>query len=275
MSFAEKISSAETFLFVSAAQPDRFEKAAEAGADVVIIDLEDAVASGLKSESRRNVADHLLRSQCLVRINSAHSPYFDDDVAALAGSPGLIGVMLPKAEDVNELDQVAALFPGTPVVALIESARGLDSAREIASHPAVVRLAFGNLDFAADLGIAPGVEENELHYAFAHLVLAGRLADQAAPIAGVTTNFREPLATASDARRQKSFGFGGKLLIHPAQIQPTAEIFAPTAAEVEWARKVISVSVAADGGAAQLDGAMIDRPVMLRAERITRGRGPV
>ncbi|KUM36706.1 hypothetical protein AR689_20840 [Arthrobacter sp. EpRS71] len=264
----ENLTGAETFLFVSGAQPERYRKAAVSGADVVIIDLEDAVPQNQKQEARLGAASFLAESRALVRINAVGTPHINDDAAVLADSEGLIGIMLPKAECLDDVEAAAAFFPGVPVVALIESARGLASAREIAEHPAVVRLAFGNLDFAADLGITPGAEEEELFYAFSHLVLASRLAGKTAPIAGVTPNFRDPHVAAGDARRQRAFGFGGKLLIHPAQIQPTVESFAPTSAELEWASRVIAASAAADGGAVQLEGAMVDRPVLLRAERI-------
>lgn len=272
MSFAAQISAAETFLFVSGAQPDRYGKASASGADVVIIDLEDAVAPTLKQDARANAERYLHNGHCMVRVNGVGSENLPDDAVALSGSQGLTGIVLPKAEGRDDVEVAAAFFPGTPIVALIESAKGLAAAREIAAHPAVVRLAFGNLDFAADLGITPGAEELELLLACSQLVLASRLAEKASPIAGVTQNFRNPEDTAADARRQKAMGFGGKLLIHPNQIQPTLETFTPTAAEAEWAAQVMALIAAADGGAVQMDGAMIDRPVVLRAERIARRR---
>lgn len=272
MSLPVQLVGAETFLFVSGSQPERFDKATGSDADAVIIDLEDAVAPSHKQTARANAEQYLRSHRCMVRVNGVGSAHLPEDAVALSGSPGLAGVVLPKAEGTKDVDVVAAFFPRTPIIALIESARGLEAARAIAAHPAVVRLAFGNLDFAADLGITPGAEEMELLLACSQLVMASRLAEKAAPVAGVTQNFRDPAVTAADARRQKALGFGGKLLIHPHQIQPTIETFRPTAAEAAWADHVISLVAAADGAAVQMDGEMIDRPVVLRAERIARKR---
>ena len=155
------------------------------------------------------------------------------------------------------------------VVALIESAVGLDQARTLAQSPAVVRLAFGSLDYALDIGAEH--TDNSLLSARSDLVLASRLAGLMAPIDGVTQDVRDPAAAADDARRSRRLGFGGKLCIHPAQVDPVEEAFAPTADELHWAGRVAEVMRRAAGGVVLLDGQMIDKPVLERAERILGG----
>ena len=142
---------ARTLLFVPGDRPERFDKACAAGADAVIIDLEDAVAPAAKSRARDAIADWLVAGPeraVWLRLNAAGSPWFDDDVA-LARQAGVAGVMLPKAERASD---VAALA-GMAVIALI--ARGMADLDAVAAAPGVTRLAFGSIDFQADVGI-PG-----------------------------------------------------------------------------------------------------------------------
>ncbi len=169
--------------------------------------------------------------------------------------------MLPKAETAADVAE-AARAAGVPVVALIESARGVAGAREVAG--AAARLLFGSIDLAADLGCAE--ERDALLSARCEVVLASRLAGLPAPIDGVTPGYRDPAPVEADARYAARLGFGGKLLIHPAQIAPARAGFAPTEAEVAWAQRVLAA--AEDGRAVALDGAMVDAPVRMRAERI-------
>ena len=150
------------------------------------------------------------------------------------------------------------------MLALIESARGLAAARAVAAAGA--RLVFGSFDFAADLGCAH--TRDALLLARLELVLASRLAGGAAPLDGVTTAIREPDAVRDDAAYAAALGFGGKLLIHPDQIEPAALGLRPSDAEIAWAGRVLAAGRA--GGAATIDGAMVDAPLRLRAEQIER-----
>lgn len=250
-------------LFLPALRMDRLAKAAASGADAVILDLEDAVGPAQKDEARAQLQAGLgaaLPVPVLVRINARGTPWHDADLAACAALP-LAGIMLPKAEAAAACD-AAADAASLPVLALIETARGLDQARAIARASA--RIAFGSIDYAADLGIA------HLPHALAHasgaLVHAARMEERPAPIAGVTTELRETPIITRDARHALEMGFGGKLLIHPAQIAPARAGFAPDAEEIAWARRV--VEAAGDGGAARVDGAMIDAPVIRRAQTL-------
>ncbi len=254
-------------LFVPADRPDRFGKAFSAGADAAILDLEDAVPPDRKADARTLLlaaADAIGSASCavLVRVNAAGTPWHADDLAAAAMLP-LAGIMLPKAESAATVADVGRKA-GCAVLALVESARGLAAARELAK--AAARLAFGSIDFAADLGCA---ETREALLAFrSELVLASRLAGLPAPIDGVTAALRDPVQIENDARYASGLGFGGKLLIHPAQIGPARAGFSPTPAEVAWAERVLANG--RDGQATAIDGAMVDAPVRMRAEQILR-----
>lgn len=255
-------------LFVPADRPERFAKAAAAGADAVVIDLEDAVATEAKDDARRGLGAAMSQAGAqdipfLLRINAAGTPWHDSDLAAARQLP-LAAIMLAKAES-GDMVKRAVGRSGLPVIALIETAAGLALVEDIAQ--AAARLAFGSIDFAADLGCAH--ERDALLLARSRLVLAARLAGNPPPIDGVTTVIKDEAVIEDDARHAVSLGFGGKLLIHPAQVGPARRGFAPADAEVAWARRI--VEAARMGGAAvAVDGAMVDAPVVARAERILR-----
>ncbi|WP_245215365.1 HpcH/HpaI aldolase/citrate lyase family protein [Pararoseomonas baculiformis] len=250
-----------TPLFVPGDRPERFAKAAASGADAVIIDLEDAVAPEKKPEARRAAAQARPEGVPLfIRINADQSAWHAEDMAAVRESPA--GIILPKAEEAASLASIrAAIGPGRPIIALIESVRGLGAARELARHASA--LAFGSIDYAADLGIAHTREA--LLWARSELAFASRLAGIAAPIDGVTATIGDDALTEADARHAMEMGFGGKLLIHPRQVPAARRGFAPSEAEITWAREVLS---AEGDGAVQVGGMMIDAPVRIRAERI-------
>ncbi len=245
-----------SFLFVPADRPDRFDKACASGAGAVIVDLEDAVASQDKEAAR----------QVLLRVNAPDTPWFRDDMA-VAALPGVRGVVLPKAERVEDVRAVA-LATGGEVLPLIETAKGLQQAEAIAQVRGVSRLVFGSIDFQLDLGIRG--DDIELLYFRSRLVFASRLAGVEAPVDGVTVATHDVEKVRADAQRARSLGFGAKLCIHPAQVNAVNEAFAPSEPELDWARRVLAQSKASRGGAAKLDGQMIDRPVVLRAEGILR-----
>ncbi len=255
------------FLFVPADRPDRWAKAFAAGADAVILDLEDGVAASAKPGARRALRegrDAIDAAPCpiLVRVNARSSDEYLLDLDAVRDL-GLAGVMLAKAETAADVEATSAAT-GAPVVALIETARGLAAARLIAA--ACARIAFGSIDFAADLGTphTPAA----LASARSELVLASRLADRPAPIDGVTTSVKDPDLVRADAAHACELGFSGKLLIHPAQIAPAMDGFRPSEDDVAWAERILSARGAL--GAAVVDGAMVDAPVFLRAEQILR-----
>lgn len=255
---------AASWLFVPGDRGERFGKAAASGADMVILDLEDAVALDAKAEARRAVVRWLAGggSAC-VRVNATTAAR-REDLAALAGCGGVSAVMVPKAEDPADLAAVSDRLPGVPVIALVETAVGVDRSRDLAHAVGLGRLAFGSVDFALDIGATE--DELPLLLARSSLVLAARLAGLPAPLDGVTTVLDDPEILAHDARRGLALGFGGKLCVHPRQVAVVNDIFTPGADEVAHARQV--VASAAGGGARAVDGQMVDRPVVERARRV-------
>jgi citrate lyase subunit beta/citryl-CoA lyase len=252
-------------LFVPADRPERYAKAFAAGADAVIIDLEDAVAPDRKAEARDALSaagGMIAQAPCpvMVRINAHGQSDHELDRRLAAGLP-IAAVILPKAESAAIVSGLAAAT-SHQVLALIESVRGLAAARAIAEVSA--RLAFGSIDFAVDLGCAH--EREALLAARSELAIASRLAGLAGPIDGVTTRVRDPDLVLSDATYAARLGFAGKLLIHPAQIAPAREGFRPSADDIAWAERIL----ASGDGAVALDGAMVDAPVRARAEQIRR-----
>jgi citrate lyase subunit beta/citryl-CoA lyase len=258
-----------SILFVPGDRPERFDKACAAGADAVVVDLEDAVAPAAKDLARAKLAAWLVPQRpahlpIFVRINSAGSPWFRDDLA-LCGHPGVAGIVLPKAEQAADLAALADAGAAA-VLPLVESALGVWNAAELARAPRVRRLLFGAIDFSLDAGIEEGHEQ--LLYARSQLVLVSRVAGIEAPVDGVTTVLDDPAVVRADTLRARALGFGGKLCIHPQQVGPVNEAFAPTAAELAWAGRVMAAAAASDGAAVALDGRMVDRPVILLARRM-------
>ncbi|MBI1396659.1 MAG: CoA ester lyase [Betaproteobacteria bacterium] len=258
---------ARAYLFVPGTRPDRFDKALASGADAVIVDLEDAVAPDQKDAARAAVAEWLASTSrpVVLRINGMDTPWYVDDLA-LCASPGVARVMLPKAESLGE-ELLAVCGPeGRRILPLIETARGFEQMPALAASGCVERLVFGNLDFGVDLGIEGDAEA--LQYFRSKMVLVSRLEGIQPPLDGVTADIRNEALVSEDARRARRTGMGGKLCIHPAQVPLVLAAWQPTEAEVDWARRVLDAFAQARGGAVAVDGRMVDRPVILRAERI-------
>jgi citrate lyase subunit beta/citryl-CoA lyase len=257
-----------SLLFVPGDRPDRFEKAASSGADAVIIDLEDSVRPAAKAAARDAARTWLVAGggRAWVRVNAATDEHHAADLEALAGAAGLLGVMLPKAEDPLAVDDLVRRIGEVAVLALVESAVGLLAAERLARHRAVKLLAFGNLDFAEDCGMTVSdPDEEELLYARSHLVVVSRAAGLGAPVDGVTADLRQLGAVRRDAARAARLGFGGKLCIHPSQVSEVHAAFAPTSEQVAWASTILG---SVREGVGVVDGTMVDRPVILRAQRI-------
>lgn len=259
--------SSSTWLFVPGDRPERFAKAAASGADEIVIDLEDAVADDDKPAARDAAATWLSNSgRAWVRINGLNTPWAEADLAALATSPGLRGVIVPKAENAAHLAMIGERIGGERgVIALIETALGVHKAYDLAACPAVGRLAFGSIDFAHDIDAAE--DSRSLLLARSTLVLASRVAGIPAPIDGVSVRIQDSEYVAAAAGQARALGFGGKLCIHPAQVSVAAAAFLPSDAEVEWAHRTVAAFTGQDG-AVRIDGAMVDKPVFERARRI-------
>lgn len=259
-------------LFVPANRPDRLDKAAATDADAVIVDLEDAVSFDQKEAARAAmsgaVENAARRKPVVVRINGSDTQWHAGDVAA-AAILLVTAVMLPKAESAAQCEAVAQKS-GKPVIALVETARGVHNAAEIARSCS--RMAFGNLDFAADLGM--GQDRMALAHARSTLVLASRVAQIAPPIDGVTQEFTDLSVVEDDSRHSRAMGFGGKLLIHPRQIDAARLAFLPSPAEIAWAQRILA-AVGAETGVLTVDGQMVDAPVVKRAQHISARAKPL
>ncbi|MFJ3780090.1 HpcH/HpaI aldolase/citrate lyase family protein [Streptomyces sp. NPDC090075] len=259
----DRVGAARSLLFVPGSRQDRFDKAVSAGADLVIIDLEDAVAPPDKDRARDNTAAWLaLGNQAIVRINPPGTAWAETDLrmAATHGSP----VMVPKAEDPTALAELAARTAGRcALVPLIETALGVERALALCGTPGVTRAAFGNVDLATQLGVAPD-DQTALAFARSRLVLASAAAGIASPVDGITTAVHDTAALRTDTDHARRLGFTGKLCIHPAQLQLVTEGFAPSAEELRWAGAVLN----AGDSVTTVDGQMVDKPVRERARRI-------
>lgn len=270
------IAQARSLLFVPGHQPERFDKALASAADAVIVDLEDAVPLAAKDSARQGLAQawshwsEAQRARLLVRINPAGTPWHEADLELLARLQGLGAVMLPKAESAERIARLTRLSAPLPIVPLIESAEGFAQLDSIASAPGVLRLGLGHIDLQADLGMACGPDEAELAPARWALVLATRRAGLAPAIDGVTTAATDHEAVMQDARRSRRFGFGGKLCIHPAQVEAVHAGLAPSATETAWAERVLQAQARAGDGAFAVDGKMVDAPVLSLARRWLR-----
>lgn len=258
-----------SWLFVPGDRPDRFDKAACSGAHEVVIDLEDSVGPERKRAAREH-ATTWLTGGCTgwVRVNPIGSLWHEADLAALASCPGLRGVMVPKSQGPATLTRVAEGLPRhVGIVPLVETALGVHNAATIAACPAVTVLAFGSIDYALD--IDADETDRALLYARGALVVASRAAGLPAPIDGVTVRATDTAAVRAAATRARSLGFGGKLCIHPAQVDVVNAAFRPSRTDIEWAHTVLAgLAAQPDRGVFHINGEMVDEPVLARARRI-------
>lgn len=259
-----------SYLFVPGNRPERFAKALASGAGAIILDLEDAVAPADKAAARQAIADwvktaEVAPEQLVVRINDVLSPWYADDLAMIKAA-GLTQVMLPKTEFAEQVKMtIAASGPTVAVIALVESARGIANIDQIALAEGVQRIAFGTLDYAADLNLSG--DEQGLIYPYSRIAIASRSAELAAPIAGVTANLDDLAQTEADFAFARAFGCTAKMCIHPKQVEAVERLSRPTEQEVIWAEKVLAAAKDSSG-AVRVDGKMVDRPVVLKAEAI-------
>ena len=262
---------ARSFLFVPADRVDRYAKALASGADMAIIDLEDAIAHDRKDHARAALdaawGSFVHEDRVVIRINGLDSLELADD-AALCASLSPAAVMVPKAESAEALDALYARLGDVPLVPMIESALGFCEIAAIARANGTARLAFGHIDFQADLGMVADDHQTELAPARFGIVAASRAAGIAGPIDGITLETSRTNEIIHATQRGIRFGFTGKLCIHPDQIAAVHAAFAPSAEDVAWARRVVEASESSRGAAIRVDGRMVDRAVILMAERV-------
>jgi citrate lyase beta subunit len=257
-------------LFAPGDDPRKLGKAIDAGATVAIADLEDAVAEPAKAAARDVVAAALAgrapgTGRCAVRINALDTPFAGDDLA-MASSAGADAIVIPKARasSLRELD--AAALP--PIIAIVETAAGLQESAEIATAPGVWALLLGAVDLGVELRLTPRADGLELLFARSKLVVDSAAAQIAPPIDVVHVDIADDEALLSESELARSLGFGGKACIHPRQVAIVERAFAPSADELEHARRVVGAYEAARArgeGVIRVDGAMVDLPVYQRA----------
>ena len=264
-----------TALFVPGSRPERFAKALASGADAVIVDFEDAVEASLKAQARENLESFLdanPEARVRVRVNAAGDPQQAADLELCGRLPGVTGILLPKAERAMQVRIAAS--SGKPVWPLIESARGLLALGEVAACEGVERLTFGGLDLALDIGMGSGTQAAAVVYDQVRLslLLHSRVNDLQPPLDTVFPAFDDAEGFAATIRHGRDLGLLGALCIHPRQVAVAHAALAPGADELDWARRVVEAS---QGGAAafQVDGQMVDAPVLARARRLLASAG--
>ncbi|GAB3127883.1 CoA ester lyase [Tsukamurella serpentis] len=254
---------ARSWLLVPASQPELFAIAQESEADAIIIDVEDAVAAKDKRQARLDTVEWLSTGhRAWVRINDASSDFWSEDCAALKTCAGLEGVMLAKSESASHVDDTADRLPdGTRILALVETARGMQNVAQIASAPSTFRIAFGTGDFKRDT--AAGDDPIALVYARSQLVIASRAARLPAPIDGPTLNIAHlPTGTA----HAKEMGMSGKLCLTHEHAGIINAGLSPTDADVSWAHGFIEAFEKSGGKIT--DGS--DLPRLARAQKIVQ-----
>lgn len=252
-----------SWLLVNASAADDYAPSLASEADSVIFDQEAAVPDDQKAQARDSVMDALNGGMTAwVRISPTHSPHWEDDVAALAVADGLRGVMLAETERADQVTYTAMrLRAGTPVMALIESALGVENATQIASAPGTFRLAFGTNDFRKDVGVS--ASPMALAYARSRLVIASRVGGLPGAIDGPTEANADEAAIEQACRVTADMGMTGKLSLNRAQVELVNEHLSPSEDEVTWAREMIE---AHERGASIGDGSYLPR--LARAQKI-------
>ena len=276
-----------SLLFAPGNHARRVEKALTLDADVVVLDLEDAVAVAEKPDTREKVVAALRsprRALGYVRINAFDTPFCFDDLQVVV-APGVDGIVLPKVESPAQITAVdwaiAALertrgLPegGIDLMPIIETGRGVSALRDIArSGTRVRRLSFGAGDYTLDVGMRWTFEERELDHARTAIVVESRAAGLEPPIDTVFIHLREPEALRRSTELARDLGFQGKLCIHPEQLGPVNEVFTPTDEEIARSERYVAAFEEAEAGGSasiQVDGYFLDYPIVEKARHVLR-----
>jgi len=269
-------------LYLPAANARAIEKARTLDADVVILDLEDAVAPDAKPAARDAAVDAVKsggwgRRAVAIRVNGIGTNWYEADFLAVkAAKPA--AVVVPKVNSAAEAAEAVRLAGGVPVWAMIETPRGVQAVDAIADTPGVAALVVGAADLEKDLGCRVGPVRAEIQYALQRVVIAARAAGIMA-FDAMYPDIKDVEGLETVTRQGRALGFDGKTLIHPAQIETANRVFSPSAAEVEQAHRIVAAFEAAkaDGkGVATLDGKIVEvlhaaqaRELIAFAESIT------
>jgi citrate lyase beta subunit len=249
-----------SLLFVPGDDERKLASAANAGADAVVVDLEDGVAPERK-DAARALLGTALPPRALVRVNGLESGLLERDLEAVRGLE-LEGLVIPKATP-EAAEALAA--EGLPVVAIAETADGLRRAYETARVPRVVALLLGAVDLGAELGLAALPDGDELLYARSKLVVDSAAAGLRPPFDSVHLTLDDTERLEAACRRARALGMRGKACIHPEQVEIVNRAFAPDERELAWARRVLAEH---EGGVSRVAGEMVDRPVVERARAL-------
>ncbi len=262
-----RLAHAQSVLFVPGARPDRWAKALATGADVIVIDLEDATGPDAKGTARADVARFCREApdpRIAVRVNQLVNAHGLADLLALAEAPPDI-VFVPKVDNPGLLAVAHGLLPQAALAPLIESPAGLAHAFAIASAPGVGAVMLGGVDYASELGVAPAWDALFL----ARATLVGACAQAGvASIDVPSLALDDPAAVEAEARRVAALGFTAKAAIHPSQIAPIHAAFRPEPDAVAEAREALAAFAAARGGAVSWKGKFLEAPIVRRFERV-------
>lgn len=260
-----------TALYVPGDRPDRFAKAASSGADVVVVDLEDAVDGGHKAAARANLLAWLpdaAPGTVDVRVNALDTPWGRDDLAALPDVPALRAVRVPKVTSAADVEATAALVDRLPLHCLIETALGVENAYPIAAAPRVGAIALGEADLSSELGTSG---EDALAWVRSRIVVAAHAAGLEPPMMSVYPDLKDLAGLAESCRRGGRAGFLGRMAVHPRQLPVIEEAFRPDAAAVAAAEAVLAALARGvehgSGVVVMPDGRMVDRAMAGRARR--------
>jgi citrate lyase subunit beta/citryl-CoA lyase len=271
-----------SLLFVPGAEPRKLEKARGAGADTLMLDLEDSVAPQQKAEARANVAEVLraggfAETEAAVRVNAPASPDFEADLEAVVGAGGTT-ILLPKCESAEGLVAIAAKLDrldqsrAVKLLALVESPSGVVNVSEIATAtPRLEALCFGHADFCLEMGLTEADSGQGVAFHARCSVAIAAKAARVAPIDCVHLGVKDPDAFRRDAELGQSLGYEGKLCIHPSQVEIVNQIYTPSAEQIEHALRVMEGWQQAESegrGVFTLDGKMIDAPIIAVQQRV-------
>ncbi|MEV6744550.1 CoA ester lyase [Streptomyces sp. NPDC051080] len=254
-----------TWLYVPGDRPDVVRKARDSGADVVIVDLEDAVAPDRKEYARSATAELLSEAAGDTAVPVHVRVHTEADVIALAGLPGLAELRLPKITHAASVHHIAAVAPGVALCPLLESALGIEHAYSVAaSHPQVRSIALGEADLRADLGVR---DDAGLDWSRSRVVVAARAAGLAPPTQSVFPDVRDLDGLWTSCAHGRALGFLGRAAIHPRQLPVIERAFRPTPQEIEAAAEIVAAAVADEGALALPDGRFVDAAVVASARR--------
>jgi citrate lyase subunit beta / citryl-CoA lyase len=269
-----------SLLFCPGNRPEMIAKLGLVGADGAVIDLEDGVPVDAKAQARqvtRAGAEALLAThpslQLFIRVNATDSPWIERDVTE-ALVPGIVGIVLPKVEAVQQIDWASGLLDGTGlsqagIIGGWETAAGIESAPNL-RHPRLIGAYFGAEDYIADVGGERTAQGHEVAYARSRAVMAARIIgvgvlDQVVVEVHNSERFR------AEAIQARQLGYAGKLCVHPSQVEVANHVFTPTDEEVDRSRRLLSAVADAEKegrGVVWFEGRMVDVPVIRQAERL-------